>query len=141
MFAVFGGLGINACVDVATDTIKTTYSELFVVLQQYPLGSAISLIAIILLCTFFVTSADSATFVLGMMTSKGDLNPSTKKKLIWGTIQSLLALALMLGSSNGLQMLQTISIVAAFPFAFIMIAAMVSLVKTLVKDTSAEKIK
>ena len=94
-----------------------------------------------MLCTFFVTSADSATFVLGMMTSKGDLNPSTKKKLIWGTIQSLLALALMLGSSNGLQMLQTISIVAAFPFAFIMIAAMVSLVKTLVKDTSAEKIK
>jgi glycine betaine transporter len=65
------------------------------------------------------------------MSSNGDLNPSTKKKLIWGVIQSTLALVLMLAGSNGLQMLQTASIVAAFPFAFIMIAGMVSLVKAL----------
>lgn len=140
-FAVFGGLGIEAGVEVATEAIKSTSTALFVVLQQYPLGSLLSLIAILLLCTFFVTSADSATFVLGMMTSKGDLNPSTKKKLIWGTLQSLLALALMLGSSNGLQMLQTISIVAAFPFSFIMVSAMVSLIKVLTKDCSSEKVK
>ena len=51
-----------------------------------------------------------------------------------GVIQSSLALSLMLGSSNGLQMLQTISIAAAFPFAFVMIFGMVSLVKGLRED-------
>lgn len=45
-----------------------------------------------------------------------------------------LAAAMMLGSGNGLSMLQTLSIVADFPFAFIMVAAMVALVKALKKE-------
>lgn len=145
-FAVFGGVGINAGLDVAIEAIKSTSTALFVVLQQYPLGSIISFIAIILLCTFFVTSADSATFVLGMMSTDGNPNPPVSRKVIWGVLQSLLALALMLGSQNGLGMLQTMSLVAAFPFIFIMIAAMVSLVKALnaefrEKDLNLEKTK
>lgn len=133
-FSVFGGIGINAGLEVATEAIKSTSTALFVVLQQYPLGSLISFIAIVLLCTFFVTSADSATFVLGMMSTDGNPNPPVSRKVIWGVLQSLLALALMLGSTNGLGMLQTMSLVAAFPFIFIMIAAMVSLVKALNKE-------
>jgi glycine betaine transporter len=126
-FSIFGSMGINAGLDVATEAIKSTPTAFFVVMDTYPMGSIISFIAVCLLCTFFVTSADSATFVLGMMTSNGDLNPTTKTKLIWGSIQSLLALALMLFTANGLGMLQTISIVAAFPFAFVMIFGMISI--------------
>lgn len=128
-FATFGSMGINAGVDVATKAIAKTETALFVVMDQYSLGTVISFVAVLLLCTFFVTSADSATFVLGMMSSNGDLNPDTKRKVIWGIIQSTLALALMI--AGGLKMLQTASIVAAFPFAFVMIFAMVSLVKAL----------
>jgi len=128
-FATFGSLGINLGTEVATEAIKSTPTALFVVMSHYPLGSIISFIAVILLCTFFVTSADSATFVLGMMSSEGDLNPDTKRKIIWGVIQSLLAFALMLG--GGLSMLQTASIAAAFPFAFVMLFGMVALVKAL----------
>ena len=98
-------------------------------MQHVPLGSLISMVAIVLLCTFFVTSADSATFVLGMMSRHGDLNPDTKTKVIWGIIQSLMAFALML--AGGLQVLQTGSIVAAFPFAFVMIFACFSFIKAL----------
>ncbi len=124
-------MGINAGFDVATEAIKSTSTAFFVVMAEYPMGSIISFIAICLLCTFFVTSADSATFVLGMMTSNGDLNPSTSRKLTWGVIQSAVALALMLFTANGLGMLQTISIVAAFPFAFVMVFGMVSMIKAL----------
>ncbi len=95
------------------------------------MGMALSIIAVILLCTFFITSADAATFVLGMLSSKGDLNPPVSKKLLWGAIQSGLALVLMLAGANGLKMLQTISLVAAFPFIFIMLFAMISLMKSL----------
>ena len=63
--------------------------------------------------------------VLGMMSSGGNLNPSTKRKLIWGSVQSALALALML--AGGLKMLQTASIVAVFPFAFVMLFGMISM--------------
>ncbi len=144
-FSVFGATGVNAGVDVATEAIQSTSTAFFVVMSQYPLGSVISFVAVCLLCTFFVTSADSATFVLGMMTSNGDLNPSTKRKLIWGVIQSGLALTLMFSSSNGLGMLQTASIAAAFPFAFVMIFGMVSISKALKEDEgcpseSADKI-
>lgn len=128
-FATFGSMGLNLGKEVATEAIKSTETALFIVMQNYNLGSIISFVAVLLLITFFITSADSATFVLGMMSTDGDLNPDTKRKVIWGAIQSLLALALML--SGGLQMLQTGSIVAAFPFTFIILFAMVSIVKAL----------
>lgn len=131
-FAVFGTLGINTGLGVATEAIKSTSTAYFVVMNQYPMGTVISLVTAILLTTFFVTSADSATFVLGMMSQNGDLNPTTQRKIIWGIIQSSLALALML--AGGLGMLQTAAITAAFPFAFIMIFAMISLIKALRED-------
>ncbi len=137
-FAVFGSMGINQGVEVAGEAIKSTSTAFFVVMSNYPMGGLISMVTLALICTFFVTSADSATFVLGMMSSNGDLNPSTSRKVIWGTIQSLLALALMLGSANGLKMLQTISIAGAFPFAFVMIFCMIALIKMLREEKISE---
>lgn len=133
-FAVVGAMGINKGLDFAKEAIVSTSTTLFIVLSQYTLGNVISMICIVLLGTFFITSANSATFVLSMFSSNGDLNPTAPKKILWGIIQSGLALALMVGTVNGLQMLQTASIVVAFPFAFIMIFAMISIVKVLSKD-------
>lgn len=128
-FAVFGTTGISLGPEVAAEAVKVTETALFVVMEYLPLGNIISLVAILLLCTFFVTSADSATFVLAMMSRNGDLNPDTKTKVVWGVIQSMMAFALML--AGGLQVLQTASIAAAFPFAFVMIFACFSFLKEL----------
>jgi glycine betaine transporter len=135
-------MGINTGLEVAKEAIKSTSTAYFVIMDKYPMGYAISIVTVVLLTTFFVTSADSATFVLGMMSSNGNLNPTAKRKIIWGIIQSALATALMLSSVNALGMLQTASIAAAFPFAFIMLFGMVSLVKALrseFKITQREK--
>ncbi len=132
-FATFGTTAMETGLDVAKEAIGQTETALFVVMGQYgTMGTIVSIVSIVLLCTFFVTSADSATFVLGMMSTNGSLDPSIKTKVTWGVIQSALAVALML--SGGLGMLQTISIVAAFPFAFIMFFAMFSIVKALRAD-------
>ncbi len=137
-FAVFGTTGLETGIEVATQAITKTETAFFVVISQYgKMGTLISMVTIVLICTFFVTSADSATFVLGMMSSNGSLNPTTKIKLVWGVIQSTLALALMF--SGGLSMLQTASIVAAFPFLFIMFFAMFAMIKAL-KDENLHKI-
>lgn len=135
-FAIFGATSIDLGPELAKKAIEKTETAYFVVMEQMPLGTIISVITIVLLCTFFTTSANSATFVLGMLSSKGDLNPSTGMKIIWGVLQAAIALALMF--AGGLNMLQTISIVAAFPFAFVMIAGCVSLLKALGKEKPKE---
>jgi glycine betaine transporter len=128
-FAIFGTVGIEAFDKIGTFATETAFFQAF---DFYPLGSLLSGIAVLLLSTFFITSANSATFVLGMFSAEGDLNPSTSKKIIWGLLQSALAAILLL--AGGLQALQTGSIVAAFPFAFIMIFSMVALIKALKND-------
>lgn len=110
--------------------IKSTSTALFVVLQQYPLGTVLCAVMALLIFTFLVTASNSATYVLGM----GTLQPSNRSKIIWGALIAALAAIMMLGTGNGLSMLQTLSIVAAFPFIFIMLAAMPALVKALKEE-------
>ena len=100
---------------------------LFTVLEQFPLGTIMSLIAMFLIATFFITSADSATFVLGTLTTHGNLNPPNPVKFTWGIIQSVSAAVLLW--SGGLKALQTGSIIAAFPFAFVIILMILALLK------------
>lgn len=134
-FAVFGTLGMELDMAVVKQAVASTSTALFVVMAKYPLGTVISMIIFVLICTFFITSANSATFVLGMYSEEGSLAPSNKSKIIWGVLMAALAAAMMFASSDGLTMLQILSIVAAFPFVFIMLAAMVSLVKALSNES------
>jgi glycine betaine transporter len=88
--------------------------------------------SIALVGMFLVTSADSATFVLGMFTSKGVLNPTRAVRLLWGTLQLLMVVVLLL--TGGLESLQAASIVAAFPFMLLMILIAVSLYRDLAQE-------
>ncbi|MGM0445294.1 MAG: BCCT family transporter [Bacillota bacterium] len=135
-FSILGTMGMNTGMEVAEEAIAVTETAFFVVMQNFPFGGLISIIAVILLVTFFITSADSATFVLGMLSDKGNQNPTARRKVTWGVIQSGLAIALML--SGGLGMLQTGSIVAAFPFAIIMLFAMAAMIKSLKAEQKVE---
>ena len=130
---------MNLVLDFAKDATMVTETALFKVFSNYQFGNILSIIAMILLCTFFISSADSATYVLGMFTSNGDLNPSCKKKVAWGIIQALLAIVLLI--SGGLDTLQKVSIISAFPFAIIMIFSIVSTMKALKEEVKVEKTK
>ncbi|CAM4406378.1 glycine betaine uptake BCCT transporter [Paenibacillus tarimensis] len=132
-FAVFGGTGLHMEMFEGIQLGEVVASDvtmaLFGVLDHLPLGMLLSGLATLLILTFFITSADSATFVLGMMSSEGDPNPANRIKLTWGILQSSIAAVLLL--SGGLGGLQTASIVAALPFAVIMVFMCVSLAKAL----------
>lgn len=131
-FTVFGMMGMDLGVDFAKEAIGSTDTTLFMVLSEYKMGTLFSLIAIVLLFTFFITSANSAIYVLGMFTSRGDLDPKSGLKIIWGIAQGLFAMVfIMLG---GLQILQRFGIVVSFPFSIIIVAIMVSLMKELHKE-------
>ncbi|WP_394137695.1 glycine betaine uptake BCCT transporter [Cytobacillus oceanisediminis] len=106
--------------------------SLFGVLEGFPFGMALSLLTILIIVTFFVTSADSGTFVLGMMTTNGSQNPSTSIKVTWGVFLSSTSLALLY--SGGLQALQNTMIIAALPFSVIIVLMVASLFKSLKQE-------
>ena len=137
-FATFGSTAINVQQKFADLTGLKTEETLFAVFNELPLSMVLSIIAVILISTFFITSADSATFVLGMQTTNGSLDPSNMVKVIWGLAQS--AIAVILLSADGLDALQSMLIVAAFPFSFIMLLMMISLYKSLSDEAKKMKI-
>ena len=133
-FSVFGTLGLELDIEVIKESITSTSTALFSVLDHYPLGTIVSIVMFVLICTFFITSANSATYVLGMYSEKGTLTPSNKSKIIWGVLMAALAAAMLFSEGDGLNMLQTLSIVSAFPFVFIMLGSIPSLMKGLKEE-------
>ncbi len=132
-FAVFGGaafhLELHAGVDFASTAVANVPAALFELFAHYPLSGVLSILAVILLTVFFVTSADSATFVLAMMSSNGNLNPPLAKKVTWGVIQSTAAAVLLV--AGGLEALQRMAIIAALPFTIVMVLMVRSLLKAM----------
>ncbi|PWJ39169.1 BCCT family transporter [Sediminitomix flava] len=122
-FSVFGGSAIHMemveGVSIGDKILKNADLGTFLLLDQLPLSKITSFIAVLLIFTFLVTSADSATFVISMMTSKGDLDPSMKMKIIWGIVLAALSLILLLG--GGLKALQAATLIFAFPFSIVLI--------------------
>jgi glycine betaine transporter len=102
------------------------------VFSQYPLSKLISILIICLLSIFFITSADSATYALTMMTSEGHIDTPIYKRVIWALVESSIAYILL--SAGSLKALQTLSIAASLPFLFIMCAMVPALMKELRKE-------
>jgi len=130
-FATFGGSSLYfelfegaALGDAVSEEMS---SALFGMLDLLPLASLLGVAVLVLIVLFVITSANSATFVLGMFTSRGRLNPSRSIRLTWGVITVLVTGVLL--ASGGLGALQTISIIAAFPFMLLMIFMAMSLLR------------
>ncbi|MEO4433902.1 BCCT family transporter, partial [Staphylococcus aureus] len=109
-----------------------TETATFATLQHYPLGFVLSLITLLVIMIFFVTSADSATYVLGMLSSRGDINPKSFVKVSWGIIMALFAIIMIY--TGGTQAIQNLLIIAALPFSVVIIAMIWSLLKSLSEE-------
>ncbi len=130
--AVFGTLGINVADKIGIEGISKVETTLFLVFNQYPMGKVLSIVAIILIFTFFITSADSATYVLGMIVSNGEIKVKNSKKIVLGVIQSILTLVLLF--AGGLDIIQNFSIIMALPFGIIMFIGVIAFTKALYKN-------
>ena len=131
-FSVFGATAMDVQMKGTDLSGLKTEETLFAVFHEMPMSMLLSIVAIILIAIFFITSADSATFVLGMQSTYGSLNPPNIVKLTWGVAQA--AVAIILLSANGLTALQNALVIAAFPFSFVIIFMMISFYKALDKE-------
>lgn len=134
--SVFGTMALsisgNWSLAELENIIASPETAVFIILNEYPISELMSILVIVLLAIFFITSADSATYSLSVMTSSGDENPPIYKKVIWGIVEA--AIAYILLSVGSLKPLQTASIAASLPFLFVMIAMCPALVKELKKE-------
>lgn len=93
---------------------------LFQFFEQLPLSAIASLLATILVITFFVTSSDSGSLVVDMLTSGGtDEDTPLWQRIFWAVTEGVIAAALLL--AGGLAALQTATIASALPFIVIML--------------------
>ena len=137
-FVTFGGTALHVELFGGGGLAELVTSEvelaLFATLEALPMTLITSITGLFLIFIFFITSADSATYVLGMMTSRGSFEPTLGKKLVWGMLIAGTASVLLLSGGGGLDALQTASLVAALPFAIIMICMVVSILIMLSRD-------
>jgi choline/glycine/proline betaine transport protein len=121
--------GVSSLADAVS---ADTSVALFQFFDQLPLSTLASLVATILVITFFVTSADSGSLVVDMLTSGGREDTPFFQRILWAIVMGLVAAALLL--AGGLEALQTASLASALPFSFVMIAMCFGLMRALKLD-------
>ena len=129
---VFGEGGL-----VGSDGSVDTEGALFAMLDGLPGGSIATFGAILLIGVFFVTSSDSGSFVLSMLTSGGKTTPAQWLRVFWALTTATVAIALLV--SGGLGALQTAAIITALPFSVVMIMMVLSIWKAFDKEFRASK--
>src|SRR5699024_6356016 len=129
-FSVFGTTGMTTGLKQPHIFNLTEEKQLFAIFDVMPIGTLLSIIALVLVSVFFITSADSATFVLGMQATDGSLTPRTRIKIVWGIALSLISYTLIIaGGENALSAIQAAAIIAALPFSVIVILMTISFFK------------
>lgn len=126
------GFGTGGVISAVNEDISR---PLFVVIEQLGMGwftPIIVFISVILIITYFVTSSDSGTLVITTLVSMGNENPPTSYRIFWGLSEGAVAAVLLL--TGGLKALQTASLAAGLPFAFIIFMMMYALIKSLRAD-------
>lgn len=136
-FAIFGGTAIK--MEQNGESIYGSGSaeeQLFNLLHSLPGGYVTGVLAVILLGTFFITSADSASTVMASLSQNGQTNAKPWLAALWGIATAAVGLTMLtLGGEDSLAALQNVTIVAASPFLIILVLLMFALVKDVSNDS------
>ena len=122
-------------------------AKLFATLEQMISGgflSAITIMCVVLIMTFLVTSADSGILVMNTIMSGGEQETGIKHRIIWGVVLTAVIGALIIAGNSGAEAnpfgaLQNAMIIGALPFTIVMVFMMISLVKALYRDSIRAK--
>ena len=142
-FTAFGGSAVHMELMAAIDpniaspglveAVKAdTGSAIFKLMESYPMTAALNGLIVVMIVLWFVTSSDSASFVIDMLTSGGDTNPPKIQRLFWAGTEGVIAAVLL--AAGGLGALQAASIVSGLPFAVVIVIMMYSLLRGLSRD-------
>jgi choline-glycine betaine transporter len=139
-FAFVGGTGIEMQLSGKADlveTVDTPELSMFMTLDALPLATFTSIVCVLLIALFFVSGADAASVVMGMMASGGGLRPAKVVTITFGVMMGAIAGVLLL--AGGLTALQQAAILGSVPFVFILIGIVWSWVKAMRSEFPSER--
>ncbi|MCC5993486.1 MAG: BCCT family transporter [Rhodobacteraceae bacterium] len=136
----FGGTAIHQIIESTTDSavfgfvIDSYVPELslFGMLSELPLAAITSVVGIVLVIVFFVTSSDSGSLVIDTITAGGKINAPVSQRIFWVIFEGLVAATLLIG--GGLVALQAASVSTGLPFAVVLLLACYALIKGLMSE-------
>jgi len=140
-FSVFGDTALHLIMQEGYHSFIQAVQDdhaiaLFKLFEHLPLSSITSTLAVLLIMTFFVTSADSGALVIDSLASHSDAQSPVWQRIFWAALLGTVASVLLL--AGGLKALQTASIVSALPFAIIMLLATLGMWRALVIESHRE---
>ena len=144
--AVFGGSAlyqVEADMGELADGLEDVSLAMFQMLDNLPLASITSFVAICLVLVFFITSSDSGSLVIDSITAGGKLDAPVVQRIFWAVVEGVVAAVLLFGGgADALGALQAAAICVGLPFTVILLAMCISLYKGLVHElaqTAASK--
>ena len=141
---VFGGLAIDQVVnkvgELGANGLTDISLTLFHVYDSMPFGDVLSVLSIVLIMVFFVTSSDSGSLVIDSITAGGKIDAPIPQRIFWATMEgAIAAVMLWIGGKEALQALQSGVVATALPFTFVLLIMCVSLIKGLNTERSLYK--
>ncbi|ESR25279.1 BCCT family transporter [Lutibaculum baratangense] len=135
-FTAFGGTAIHMELAGDPGLIEATREDygnaVFALVGHFPFSSLLSVLIIVMIIVWFVTSSDSGSFVIDMLTAGGDPNPPRIQRVFWAITEGCVAAVLLV--AGGLEALQAAAVVAGFPFAFVLLVIAYALLRALGRD-------
>lgn len=140
-FSIFGDTALHLIMNEGLDTLIADVQAdhavaLFQLFDELPWSFFISLLTVLLIITFFVTSSDSGSLVIDSLASGGVIETPAWQRVFWAVLEGAVAAVLLL--AGGLSALQTMTIASALPFAIIMLIAAVGMWRALVIEGHRE---
>ncbi len=136
-FAISGGTAMKLQFDGTADIggADSPQDMLFLMLDSLPASGITSIVVMLMLAIFFVTSADSGSLVMGMLSQRGKAVPDTPVIIFWGVCLAGIAIVMLLiGGNEALSGLQNLVIVSALPFALVLFMMLFAFAKDLKTD-------
>lgn len=130
--SVFGGMAIDQIVNgvgqLGSDGLTDVSLAMFQMFDALPFGTLLSIIAVILVLVFFITSSDSGSLVIDSITAGGKVDTPVPQRVFWAFLEGAIAVALLwVGGTEAVQALQAGAISTALPFTIILLLMCVSL--------------
>ncbi|GIU17234.1 BCCT family transporter [Shewanella colwelliana] len=132
--SVFGGMAIDQVInkvgELGTKGLTDVPLAMFQMFDVLPFGTLLSVIAVILVLVFFITSSDSGSLVIDSITSGGKIDAPVPQRVFWAVLEGAIAIALLwIGGTEAIEALQAGAISTALPFTVILLLMCVSLIK------------
>ncbi|MEG0377147.1 MAG: BCCT family transporter [Eubacterium sp.] len=135
-FGIMGGTALNMEMknpgSIIINGAVDTNASVFQMLSHLPLSGVISVLVMLSLIVFFLTSADAGVQVVSTMSSRGKENTQKLIKVIWGVILGLLAIMFIV--TGGLSAVQSLSFAFSFPFLIIICFMLIGFFKYISKN-------